>query len=170
MEASEGVIRGNVDSLMKLVAALDALGVELISDNAASQSGGAWRAAQEGGHVTLMIILCCAAALLALSPLAVVIGRSAMRLIYGASVVASAIRFAAALAHLLAAAPPENIALPLGLPWLGAHLRIRFALRFLPGRGRPSARSAQACSRSATAGTKLRRSACCRSIRLSSPP
>ena len=40
MEASEGVIRGNVDSLMKLVAALDALGLELISDNAASQSGG----------------------------------------------------------------------------------------------------------------------------------
>jgi transcriptional regulator with XRE-family HTH domain len=40
MEASEGVIRGNVDSLMKLVAALDALGIELITDNAASQSGG----------------------------------------------------------------------------------------------------------------------------------
>jgi len=40
MEASDGVIRGNVDSLMKLVAALDALGIELISDNATSQSGG----------------------------------------------------------------------------------------------------------------------------------
>ena len=40
MEASEGVIRGNVDSLMKLMAALDALGIELISDNAASQGGG----------------------------------------------------------------------------------------------------------------------------------
>ena len=40
MEASEGVIRGNVDSLMKLVGALDALGIELISDNAVSQSGG----------------------------------------------------------------------------------------------------------------------------------
>ena len=40
MEASEGVIRGNVDSLMKLVAALDAFGIELISDNAMSQSGG----------------------------------------------------------------------------------------------------------------------------------
>jgi len=40
MEASDGVIRGNVDSLMKLVAALDALGVELISDNAMSQTGG----------------------------------------------------------------------------------------------------------------------------------
>jgi predicted transcriptional regulator len=40
MEASDGVIRGNVDSLMKLVAALDALGIQLISDNAPSQTGG----------------------------------------------------------------------------------------------------------------------------------
>ena len=31
MEASEGVIRGNVDSLMKLIAALEAAGVELIN-------------------------------------------------------------------------------------------------------------------------------------------
>jgi transcriptional regulator with XRE-family HTH domain len=40
MEASDGVIRGNVDSLMKLVSALDAAGIELISDNATSSSGG----------------------------------------------------------------------------------------------------------------------------------
>jgi transcriptional regulator with XRE-family HTH domain len=40
MEASGGVVRGNVDSLMKLAAALDALGIELISDNTASSSGG----------------------------------------------------------------------------------------------------------------------------------
>ncbi|HVV95300.1 MAG TPA: helix-turn-helix transcriptional regulator [Hyphomicrobiales bacterium] len=40
MEASDGVIRGNVDSLMKLVAALDAAGIELIGDNAVSQGGG----------------------------------------------------------------------------------------------------------------------------------
>ena len=40
MEASDGVIRGNVDSLMKLVNALDALGIDLISDNSASQIGG----------------------------------------------------------------------------------------------------------------------------------
>jgi len=40
MEASDGVIRGNVDSLMKLVAALDALGIELITDNAPSPGGG----------------------------------------------------------------------------------------------------------------------------------
>ena len=40
MEASDGVIRGNVDSLMKLVAALDAAGIELIGEGAASQGGG----------------------------------------------------------------------------------------------------------------------------------
>jgi transcriptional regulator with XRE-family HTH domain len=40
MEASEGVVRGNVDSLMKLTAALDAAGVELIGEGAASPGGG----------------------------------------------------------------------------------------------------------------------------------
>jgi hypothetical protein len=40
MEASEDVIRGNVDSLMKLIAALDAAGIELIGDGAASPGGG----------------------------------------------------------------------------------------------------------------------------------
>jgi len=40
MEASEGVIRGNVDSLMKLIAALDATGIELIGDGTVSNKGG----------------------------------------------------------------------------------------------------------------------------------
>lgn len=40
MEASEGVVRGNVDSLMKLVAALDAAGLELIDEGATSPAGG----------------------------------------------------------------------------------------------------------------------------------
>jgi transcriptional regulator with XRE-family HTH domain len=40
MEASDGVIRGNVDSLMKLTAALEAAGIELIADQAASNGGG----------------------------------------------------------------------------------------------------------------------------------
>jgi transcriptional regulator with XRE-family HTH domain len=40
MEASEGTVRGNVDSLMKLVGALDAAGIELINEGAASQNGG----------------------------------------------------------------------------------------------------------------------------------
>ena len=40
MEASDGVVRGNVDSLMKLIAALDALGIELMTHNAVSSGGG----------------------------------------------------------------------------------------------------------------------------------
>ncbi len=40
MEASEEVIRGNVDSLMKLVSALETAGIELIAENASSSSGG----------------------------------------------------------------------------------------------------------------------------------
>ena len=40
MEASDGLIRGNVDSLMKLIAALDAAGIELIGEGAASPNGG----------------------------------------------------------------------------------------------------------------------------------
>jgi len=40
MEASDGVVRGNVESLMKLIGALDRLGIELIGEGAASDGGG----------------------------------------------------------------------------------------------------------------------------------
>ena len=40
MEASEGVIRGNVDSLMKLIAALNGAGIELIGEGTISSEGG----------------------------------------------------------------------------------------------------------------------------------
>jgi transcriptional regulator with XRE-family HTH domain len=40
MEGSDGVIRGNVDSLMKLVAALDNAGIELIANTTVSSGGG----------------------------------------------------------------------------------------------------------------------------------
>jgi transcriptional regulator with XRE-family HTH domain len=40
MEASDGVIRGTVESLMKLIAALERAGVELINEGAASDGGG----------------------------------------------------------------------------------------------------------------------------------
>ena len=40
MEASNGVVRGNVDSLMKLVTALDTAGIELIGERATSHNGG----------------------------------------------------------------------------------------------------------------------------------
>lgn len=40
MEASEGNVRGNVDSLVKLIRALEEAGIELIQEGAISQSGG----------------------------------------------------------------------------------------------------------------------------------
>lgn len=40
MEASEGTVRGIVESLVKVVNALDSAGVELISDNSISSGGG----------------------------------------------------------------------------------------------------------------------------------
>lgn len=40
MEASDGVVRANVDTLVKVIEALDRAGVELIGDNQASERGG----------------------------------------------------------------------------------------------------------------------------------
>jgi predicted transcriptional regulator len=40
MEASDGNVRGVVDSLVKVVTALEAAGVDLIGDDARSESGG----------------------------------------------------------------------------------------------------------------------------------
>jgi transcriptional regulator with XRE-family HTH domain len=40
MEASQGNVRGIVDSLTKVVAAFDAAGLELIGESAASNDGG----------------------------------------------------------------------------------------------------------------------------------
>jgi transcriptional regulator with XRE-family HTH domain len=40
MEASETMIRGNVDSLVKLITALEDAGIELIDDGANSDGGG----------------------------------------------------------------------------------------------------------------------------------
>ena len=40
MEASDGNVRGVVDSLVKVVAALEAAGIELIGEDARSESGG----------------------------------------------------------------------------------------------------------------------------------
>jgi transcriptional regulator with XRE-family HTH domain len=40
MESSDGVVRGNVDSLTKLIEALDRAGIELIGDGVASAAAG----------------------------------------------------------------------------------------------------------------------------------
>ena len=76
--------------------------------------------------MTLTIVLACAAALLALAPLAVALSRvaAAAQLIYGACMIAAGVSLAAALFHLLTGAAAQSLALPLGIPWLGAHLRL----------------------------------------------
>jgi transcriptional regulator with XRE-family HTH domain len=40
MEASDGVIRGNVESLVKVIEALNAAGIELIGEGVESKAGG----------------------------------------------------------------------------------------------------------------------------------
>src|ERR1700749_2196375 len=50
MESSDGVVRGNVDSLMKLVSALANAGIELINPGVASSAGG--RGIRLRDHVT----------------------------------------------------------------------------------------------------------------------
>ncbi|AVP97172.1 transcriptional regulator [Ahniella affigens] len=40
MESSEGIVRGVIDTLNKVIDALDRAGIELISDHAASQGSG----------------------------------------------------------------------------------------------------------------------------------
>jgi transcriptional regulator with XRE-family HTH domain len=50
MESSDGVVRGNVDSLMKLVSALENAGIELINPGVASSAGG--RGVRLREHVT----------------------------------------------------------------------------------------------------------------------
>lgn len=40
MEASETMVRGNVDSLVKLITALDAAGIDMIDEGAVSSAGG----------------------------------------------------------------------------------------------------------------------------------
>src|SRR5665213_3030746 len=85
MEASEGVIRGNVDSLMKLIAGLDAAGIELIGEGATSSGGGRGvrlkgcgrRHGQVPAHapakrLLMPIVLACVAGLLVVSALSLI--------------------------------------------------------------------------------------------------
>ena len=75
----------------------------------------------------IILILWCVAVLLATAVLAVVIGRSprASRVVYGLTLVISAVAFLAALSHLATnAASISTVTLPLGLPWLGSLYKV----------------------------------------------
>ncbi len=76
--------------------------------------------------MTLTIILVCVAVLLMLGPLSVALSRSgvATQFIYAASMLASAVSLVAVVVHLVGAASPESVTLPVGVPWIGAHFRI----------------------------------------------
>jgi formate hydrogenlyase subunit 3/multisubunit Na+/H+ antiporter MnhD subunit len=73
----------------------------------------------------IAVLLCGAAALLLLAPLAVVIGnhKNANAVVYGVCCAISLILLVVATAQLVGGGP-ATIALPLGLPWLGAHFRL----------------------------------------------
>src|SRR5882724_2449183 len=56
MEASEAMVRGNVDSLVKLITALDAAGIEMIDEGAVSnsQGRGVWLKINSGSAKTYL--------------------------------------------------------------------------------------------------------------------
>ena len=76
--------------------------------------------------MTLVLLLACAVILVATSVLAVAMARTAAAtpVVYGSCLFASLLSCAAAVAALLQGAAPANLALPLGVPWLGAHFRL----------------------------------------------
>jgi transcriptional regulator with XRE-family HTH domain len=53
MEASSHVVRGHVDSLMRLLAALEAAGVEVINEGAVSEDGGRGVRLKTQTHIAL---------------------------------------------------------------------------------------------------------------------
>ena len=74
-----------------------------------------------------VVVSSCVAVLLAIAVAAVPLAQRSdgARLVYGASLAASLVAGIAALVHLLGASGTASaLVLPLGLPWLGAHLRI----------------------------------------------
>ena len=153
------------------VAALDALGIELISDNAASQRRRPRRAAEEARAVTLTIALACAAALLALAVLAVIIGRvaAATRIVYGASLIITAISLVAALR--ICSAPRRRFDHHAAARRAMARRAFpsRRAVGLLPRRGRSRRRRREPVRARLRRARNRRRSACCRSIRPFSP-
>src|SRR5262245_26552281 len=76
---------------------------------------------------SVTLLLCCVAVLLGSSVFAAVIVRSrvARPLVYGAALAASLVALTAAVVHVVLDGATDAVtALPLGLPWLGAHFRV----------------------------------------------
>ena len=132
MEASDGVVRGNVDSLMKLVGALQAAGIELIAEKPPGDGGrgvrlsrpaptraAPGRTAHDLAHAGLHPG-CCS---VSVSPARASHTRHpGDSIVYGGSLGISLLSLLVALLSLAAA--PSTVTLPLGLPWIGAHFRL----------------------------------------------
>src|SRR5690606_41657831 len=80
----------------------------------------------------LPLILLAAALFLALGVFAVVRAHDASRTVYRACAVLSAHVLLGALGHLLFANAVAALALPLRLPWIGAHFRLDALAAFVP--------------------------------------
>lgn len=85
-----------------------------------------WRRAIHAGLLPLTLHLATIAVWLAASALAIVLGRhkDASTVVHAATGLAAAMAAAAALLRLADGGPAETLMLPVGLPWLLAHLRI----------------------------------------------
>jgi formate hydrogenlyase subunit 3/multisubunit Na+/H+ antiporter MnhD subunit len=73
------------------------------------------------------LLLLCVAALLSTSVLAVALvrTRAAHELVYGAALAATLVALGVSIAHVIVDGTADSVtALPLGLPWLGAHFRV----------------------------------------------
>lgn len=72
------------------------------------------------------LVLWCVAVFLALAALATATARRSVAtpIVYGISLAASVVALAGALGGLLGIVEPSTAAMPLGLPWLGAHFRV----------------------------------------------
>jgi hydrogenase-4 component B len=74
----------------------------------------------------LTLALAGAAVLLGLAAAAVMLGRTAAatRIVYGASLIVTAVSCGIGVSYLLGGETPVSLSLPLGVPWLGAHFRL----------------------------------------------
>jgi hydrogenase-4 component B len=72
------------------------------------------------------LFLQCDAALLVIAAVAVLLRRrpSVMAIVYGGSLILSVVLLAGALGRLIAGGSPDEIVLPIGLPWVGSHFRL----------------------------------------------
>ena len=143
MEASDGVVRGNVNSLTKLIGALEAAGIDLIAEGVASAGGGRGvrlrHAAVKAAQSTSAIVAAARAARDAHRPVSAM-RRGPPRPERGGGVLAASPGRCGNRLRRIARAygcsargrawPVDRgriagwVVLPIGLPWIGSHFRI----------------------------------------------